>query len=139
MGSLHLRMSIKQYSVTVLHNVVIFFHPFTGSLSITSVGMLLYVVLILSKVNQSRSTERNDQNNIIKCGDCVRMVRYPLFACFIQSAKTESKGLQQHPQCMPEQYKVTDDPVTAYRNYYNGEKHFAQWTKREILSWYRKI
>ena len=48
----------------------------------------------------------------------------------------ESKGLQQHPQCMPDQYKVSDDPITAYRNYYIGEKHFAKWTKREAPQWY---
>lgn len=48
----------------------------------------------------------------------------------------ESKGLQQHPQCMPDEYKVTNDPVQAYRNYYVGEKHFAVWTKRDTPRWY---
>ena len=48
----------------------------------------------------------------------------------------ESKGLQQHPQCMPNEYRVTDDPITAYRNYYVGEKHFAKWTKREVPDWW---
>ena len=34
------------------------------------------------------------------------------------------------PQCMPDQYKVEGDPVTAYRNYYKGEKaYFAKWAK----------
>ena len=50
----------------------------------------------------------------------------------------ESKGLQQQPQCMPEEYKVTNDPVKAYRNYYMGEKQsFAQWTKREVPEWFK--
>ena len=48
----------------------------------------------------------------------------------------ESKGLQQHPQCMPNEYRVIDDPITAYRNYYVGEKHFAKWTKREVPDWW---
>ena len=54
----------------------------------------------------------------------------------LSSPPIESKGLQQHPQCMPDQYKSTN-PVTAYRNYYIGEKHFAQWTRREIPEWYK--
>ena len=34
------------------------------------------------------------------------------------------------PQCMPDEYKVEDDPVQAYRNYYKGEKaYFAKWNK----------
>ena len=34
------------------------------------------------------------------------------------------------PQCMPDKYKVDGDPVTAYRNYYRGEKaHFAKWDR----------
>ena len=39
---------------------------------------------------------------------------------------------------MPECYKC-NDPIRAYRNYYNGEKvGFAKWTKREIPSWFGK-
>ncbi len=40
------------------------------------------------------------------------------------------------PQCMPDIYK-DDDPVTAYRNYYNGDKvRFAKWSKRDIPIWF---
>ena len=39
------------------------------------------------------------------------------------------------PQCMPDQYK-TNDTVTAYQNYYQGEKTFARWTwKRKPPYW----
>ena len=39
------------------------------------------------------------------------------------------------PQCMPDKYKC-DDPVQAYRNYYNGEKlGFAVWKSSEVPSW----
>lgn len=39
-------------------------------------------------------------------------------------------------QAMPDKYKTPGDPVTAYRKYYNGEKHFATWKNREIPFWY---
>lgn len=39
-------------------------------------------------------------------------------------------------QCMPEQYKVDNDAVSAYRNYYVGEKkNFATW-RNEVPEWY---
>lgn len=42
------------------------------------------------------------------------------------------------PQCMPEQYKIPNDPVQAYKNYYIGEKKkFAKWNKgREAPGWF---
>ena len=41
------------------------------------------------------------------------------------------------PQCMPDQYK-DNDYVTAYRNYYKGEKeYFAKWEKgRQQPEWW---
>ena len=62
-----------------------------------------------------------------KSADVIKGLRPPLI---------ESKGLQQHPQCMPDQYKVPNDPISAYRAYYIGEKTFAKWTKREVPEWY---
>lgn|SRR5574337_713421 len=45
-------------------------------------------------------------------------------------------GLTEFPQCMPDQYKVTGDPVLAYRKYYMGEKaNFATW-KTSKPSWW---
>ena len=39
-----------------------------------------------------------------------------------------SGPMDPHPQCMPEAYKVADDPVQAYRNFYNVDKRkFAKW------------
>jgi hypothetical protein len=41
------------------------------------------------------------------------------------------------PQCMPENYKVPDNSIQAYHNYYIGDKQrFAVWTNRPIPSWY---
>ena len=49
----------------------------------------------------------------------------------------ESKGLQQHPQCMPDEYK-TDCVYESYRQFYIGEKAgFAQWNKTtEAPAWW---
>jgi len=48
----------------------------------------------------------------------------------------ERKGLTIFAQVMPEEYKIENDPVQAYRTYYRKEKMgFAKWTRREIPSW----
>lgn len=40
------------------------------------------------------------------------------------------------PQAMPEEYRREDDPVTAYRAYYAGEKaSWATWAHTEIPPW----
>lgn len=49
----------------------------------------------------------------------------------------EAKGLTEFAQAMPDEYKVTDDAVRAYRNYYISEKAaFATWTRREMPQWF---
>ncbi|UCF83015.1 MAG: hypothetical protein JSV50_17800 [Desulfobacteraceae bacterium] len=54
----------------------------------------------------------------------------------IEEVKFESTGLTDFPQAMPEQYKVSGDPVQAYRNFYVGEKlQFAKWTRRRRPAW----
>ncbi|MFA0087430.1 hypothetical protein BCU70_13055 [Vibrio sp. 10N.286.49.C2] len=46
-------------------------------------------------------------------------------------------GLTPFPQAMPDAYKVIDDPVQAYRNFYLGDKaRFAKWTKRTPPQWF---
>lgn len=44
-------------------------------------------------------------------------------------------------QAMPEHYKIPDDPVQAYRDYYIGEKgSFAQWNKaRKAPEWWIQL
>jgi hypothetical protein len=35
------------------------------------------------------------------------------------------------PMAMPDELRIQDDPVQAYRNYYNRDKsHLHSWTKR---------
>ncbi|ODN41423.1 pyrimidine dimer DNA glycosylase/endonuclease V [Piscirickettsia litoralis] len=48
----------------------------------------------------------------------------------------KSLGITERPQTMPEQYKVTGDPVAAYRQFYLAEKsHLLKYTKRNFPSW----
>ncbi len=39
----------------------------------------------------------------------------------------------QPPQCMPDEYKVENDSVAAYRNYYINEKAHCANTNKEVL------
>jgi hypothetical protein len=42
------------------------------------------------------------------------------------------------PQAMPEECRVLNNPVKAYRNYYIMHKsRFAKWTRRNIPHWYK--
>ena len=41
-------------------------------------------------------------------------------------------GFTEPPQCMPDQYKVPDCSITAYWNYYEGEKYLVA-AKNELL------
>jgi len=52
----------------------------------------------------------------------------------------DSLGLTEFAQAMPDQYKVPEDAVKAYRQFYLGEKMgFAKWTKRKIPQWVGKF
>ena len=51
-----------------------------------------------------------------------------------------SIGLIEFVQVMPERYKVKNNPIQAYRNYYVGMKSsFACWTRRRTPTWYKTI
>lgn len=55
----------------------------------------------------------------------------------IQTQKFASLGLTPFAQAMPEQYKVADNPVAAYRAFYCGEKaQFASWKRRTAPPWF---
>jgi hypothetical protein len=42
------------------------------------------------------------------------------------------------PLAMPDEYKVYDDVIESYRNYYRGAKSsFAVWKNREIPEWFK--
>jgi hypothetical protein len=43
-------------------------------------------------------------------------------------------------QAMPDKYKVKDNAVQAYRNYYNGEKgYFAKWPDGKTPDWWDPV
>lgn len=46
--------------------------------------------------------------------------------------------MTEHPQCMPDDCKVPNNPVAAYRNYYHKYKaYMAKWNKGETPSWWK--
>jgi len=42
-------------------------------------------------------------------------------------------------QAMPEEFKIPNDPVTAYRNYINGYKGYAEWRYSEKPKWWDEV
>ena len=60
---------------------------------------------------------------ITKCEDVLSQVPGPIF----------NTGLTDMPQCMPDEYKVDNDSVAAYRNYYIAEKAHCANTNKEVL------
>ena len=54
----------------------------------------------------------------------------------ISNCNYENHGLTEFAQAMPDKYKVAGDAVSAYRQFYLGEKmKFAKWTKRSVPEW----
>ena len=54
----------------------------------------------------------------------------------VSTFRYENTGLTEFAQAMPDCYKVPGDAVSAYRNFYLGEKMgFARWTKRAVPHW----
>lgn len=50
--------------------------------------------------------------------------------------------LTEPPQCMPDEYKVVDNPVQAYRNYYFYNKRVTidcKWTRRNKPDWFLEL
>jgi len=57
--------------------------------------------------------------------------------CSLPLPKLPSIGFTEPAQAMPEQYKIKNDSITAYRNYYKKEKaNIATWKKREKPYWF---
>lgn len=48
----------------------------------------------------------------------------------------DDAGFEPPPQCMPDEYKQ-DNTVDAYRAYYHGEKHFAEWRYTDQPQWWK--
>ena len=60
---------------------------------------------------------------ITKCEDILSQTPGPIF----------NTGLTDMPQCMPDEYKVDNDSVAAYRNYYIAEKSHCANLNKEVL------
>jgi len=52
--------------------------------------------------------------------------------------KFEHKGLTPFALAMPNKYKIINNPVESYRNYYMSDekKHLLKWSKREQPEWF---
>jgi hypothetical protein len=57
--------------------------------------------------------------------------------CLINKPVINDIGVTKQPQAMPDEYKVKNDVIQSYRNYYVGaKKSFAKWKNRETPYWY---
>ncbi|HEY5717367.1 MAG TPA: hypothetical protein VIS52_02675 [Motiliproteus sp.] len=55
----------------------------------------------------------------------------------LNAAPVEAIGLTPFAQAMPEQYRMPDNPVAAYRRFYCADKaRFARWTRRAPPNWF---
>ena len=49
----------------------------------------------------------------------------------------KSSGLEDFVICMKEEYKINEDAVASYRNYYKKDKvRFAKWKLNNVPSWF---
>jgi hypothetical protein len=54
----------------------------------------------------------------------------------IETMQFKDLGLTEFAQAMPVEFKVSGDAISAYRNFYRGDKlRFAKWTKRPMPEW----
>lgn len=54
-----------------------------------------------------------------------------------QNLSLKHEDLTKFQICMPDVYKIDDDPVLSYRNYYNKDKsRFAKWKNGNIPFWF---
>lgn len=54
----------------------------------------------------------------------------------LQEPKIEPIGITEQPNCMNEQYIISDNPIINYRNYYKvGKVHLHSWKNRNKPDW----
>lgn len=64
-----------------------------------------------------------------KCFDMIMMLQSP-------PKKLEAWDMTPMPSAMAPEYKISDDPLTNYRNYYiKGKASMHKWTNREPPEW----
>lgn len=81
------------------------------------------LILALNEEYRYRWQKVKDHSSI----EILRMVR---------DKKYINRGLTEFAQAMPQQYRVPNDAVTAYRRYYIGEKlSIATWKNRPTPDW----
>ena len=86
----------------------------------------------LSQQFRKRFGKTHKSNRIVKTIAC------DLLPEINESVMFPDNGFEDPPQCMPDEYKVEGDSIQAYRNYYMGEKHFAQWKYTPTPNWWKQ-
>jgi hypothetical protein len=66
------------------------------------------------------------------------LVALHLIKCIPAKEQFEYEGLGPFAQAMPEEYKMSEDPVQAYKRYYMSEskRRLAKWTNRRPPDWF---
>jgi hypothetical protein len=61
----------------------------------------------------------------------------------LEELRLVPSGIAEHPKfteptpAMPDKYKVVNNSIISYKNYYVGDKqHLASWKKRTVPNWY---
>ena len=59
------------------------------------------------------------------------------FAMLPSNIPRVTKQFYEPTPAMPDKYKVANNSIESYKNYYLGDKqHLASWKKRDVPSWY---
>jgi hypothetical protein len=61
----------------------------------------------------------------------------------LEELRLVPSGIAEHPKfteptpAMPDKYKVVNNSIISYKNYYVGDKqHLASWKNRTVPNWY---
>jgi hypothetical protein len=56
--------------------------------------------------------------------------------CKVNEPQLPQTNKTEYATAMPDEYKIPNNPILSYRNYYiNAKKHIHQWKKRETPQW----
>jgi len=93
-----------------------------------------------NKIHASQDIVNWSLNNIPKITNCNSDIHPYNFGKTPNNFTLNDKYcLTKPPQCMPDEFKVENDIVQAYRNYYFFNKRLTiqcKWTKRETPEWF---
>lgn len=75
---------------------------------------------------------RYGENKIHKSGELIKQI-------YKTTPKFNDKEFYEPPSVMPDEFKITNDSIINYRNYYiNGKLHLMNYKKRDVPYWINK-